>query len=373
MNGDSNMKRVMAFLKNINFYQLIVYFFLSLSVLSLGSCLGCAFKVSTSEYYSRVISSNKKTSVLVQDCKGVNFLNNNNFYVGYEFNYYFTTNYIKTLFHSTYGSTQFYFFSSNTGMTSEKYLAPNICDLSVTDGHAFSKAWNSSECYVNKTFFANAFPGDEFDFQTISVEGFDFKIVGIVDDKSIGALDSIYGKDKIYVSYEFATKELYNNYNLLSIFTKRDFVGNKRYLDYYFARYLTNSTYHNDINFLQNNGNDVIKVREIQKNNIPLMPLTFIVVSTVVFIFTIKNKKAFISSQIKAFDYMPFFFFVLGLIIIWVILSDFLFRLFTFVVTSKIIIVSFVVCSCFAAAISILKKRTNSTMLLSDNYYKMDI
>lgn len=373
MNGDSNMKRVMGFIKHINFYQLIVYFFLSISVLSLGSCLGCVFQVSTSEYYSRVISSNKKTTVLVQDCKGVNFLNNNNFYVGYEFNYYFTTNYIKTLFHSTYGSTNFYFFSSHTGMTSEQYLAPNICDLLVTDGQAFSKVWNPSECYVNKSFFTNAFPGDKFDFQTISVEGFDFKIIGIVDDKSIGALDSIYGKDKIYISYEFATKELYNNYNLLSIFTKRDFVGNKRYLDYYFARYLTNSTYNNDINFLQNDGNDVIKVCEIQKNNIPLVPLTFIFIGAIIFIFTTKNKKAFISSQIKAFDYVPFLFFALGQIIMWVILSDFLFRLFAFVVTSKIIIVSFAVCSCFAVVISILKKRTNSMTLLSDNYCKIDI
>lgn len=365
------MNKVKEFIKKINFKTHLMCFCFVVIVLSFLNSIDCALKVSPSEYYSRQISSKKDQVVLVQECSGVNFLSNNDFYVGYEFNYYYTTNYIKTFFHSNIEETNYYFFSSNTGMSASKYLAPNICGLQIVSGNDFSAEWNEDECYLSESMFNDIFGDTPFNYQNVVVNDYSFKIIGVVGDDCLSASNSIFSKKRIYVTYRFASKNLNEHYELVSIFEKKDYVGNKRYLDYYFGRYLGHSVWKNRMELLYANGKNV----EIENKRFPNMPFVFIgIIALLTFLFLlIKRKKDFLIEQLFYFNPFSCLFIILATMALQLAFANVLFVVFSYVLTARAIVLSFIFLIIITVITNHFKNRLSNSFAFTDKYCVINI
>lgn len=173
------------------------------------------------------------------------FLDAYDFYVGYEFGYKYSTPYTKTFFVWDKGSLpsvdyECLFFSSNTGMTDQKYLAPRLAGLEVVSGQAFTADWGAGDCYLSESYFQSIYGPNAFDgTQVFNVDGYDLKIVGLVGDKSVKEIEMFLGTNLVLVSREFAYSHFAAS-RLETVFTKRDLIGNERFLRYYLFRFQGN-------------------------------------------------------------------------------------------------------------------------------------
>ena len=216
---------------------------ISISAISLPSLFSALIGVSADTYVAHQIYSNNETSVVRQELKGKNFLQNNDFYIGYEFNNIYTTPDIKTVFHyrpleEEKLDYQAFFFSKNTGMSSDDYLVPNLLKLKLVEGKAFSHDWKTNEAYMAESFYKKVFGDTPLENVPSFVHcGVNLQIVGKIGNESLHFLSAFNEtEDLLFTSYTFALS-YYETYAVESYFTVPDLAGSERYLHRYFARY----------------------------------------------------------------------------------------------------------------------------------------
>ena len=331
------MNKFFFFLRNIGFKNVVLVVLLCITSLFAPITIFNLNGISAYVFAAQQISMTTNADVISQVHESSNFLYANEFYIGYYFNYLYTTPYIETYFVDTTDDDSILFFSGNTGMSSVQYLVPNIIGLEVKIGQAFGAQWDDDECFVSESYFNKYFGKiDNYNEQIINVKDKDMKIIGIVSDQSLIDQSNIYGPDLIMVSYNFAMHNI-NTYSVDILFKNSDFVGNERFLKFYFAMY--KDSVNNEKMFLNRYSDSCLSIKQHYDSNFLFPLLIFIVSFSLLCVFISKNKAVLKTIPIIMFALVYTFLLMLNKLIFNCVFSWFGFLLYTPLINSSAVLI----------------------------------
>ena len=279
------------------------------------------------QYCSAKVSEKNEIILIRQKQFGENFIQNNDFYIGYEFNYLYSTPKIKTFFKTDDDNEKIFesiWFSSNTGMTSVDYLAPNIMGLKVKEGKPLSNDWNENDIYVSESYYYELFNKNGLDSDSkISIGNNLLNIVGIIEEKSIYDFIDFYSNTFfVFFSYKYALKNI-EKYSVDTLFKGKDVVGSNRYLHHYFNRY--SSSIDDDRMIIYEKGLSNPEIIKHNYTHIPLLEIIIIVVSIISLIITgaLCHKELI---ELRYIDSIRFLLFFILIRLLFNILSGIIFK-----------------------------------------------